>query len=293
MTGFEYIRVRDLGEALDFLDRMDNVKILAGGTDLIVQLRKHDKNYHNVNYILDISHIPGLRNIKETEGFIEIGTLVTHSSLINDKLINKNFPVLIEAASSIGSTQIRNRGTIGGNICNAAVCADMVPPLLALNAEVILKSTRGSRIIPIGDFIKVPNMTEIMPYEILTGIRIPLLKGKYYNFYYKVGRRKALNISRLTVVLLAKIEEGVFKDVKLAPGAITSYPVVFSGTQNKILNHRIDELDIQNIADTACSEMLSITGERWSTGYKKLALEALVKRAMQKVIKEAECCGEC
>lgn len=142
MTSYEFLASKKIEEALDYLDKFSKVQILAGGTDLLVNIHKESPRLPHFDYLLDISNISELKTVNLINNFIEVGPLVTHSRLINEPLIKNNFSLLVKAASTIGSTQIRNRGTIGGNIVNASPAADLLPPLIALKAEVVLSSKK-------------------------------------------------------------------------------------------------------------------------------------------------------
>lgn len=288
MINFELFKAKSLNEALDILNTFENVKIIAGGTDLVVDLKRGRKKLPVIEYLLDISTIHELSFIRQSDDFIEIGPLVTHNMIINNSVIKENFPVLIEAAKVIGSNQIRNRGTIGGNICNAATCADLLPPLTALRAEVQLESKEGARTIPIEEFVTGNYKNALSKNEMLTCIRVPILKKHYYSYYYKLGRRKALNISRLTIVLIASIENGKFEDVRFVPGAVTSRPTVFYETSSEIEKMQIDSMDYDKLESTAVQEMLQMTGRRWSTEYKTPVLAGLIRRALEEVKREAK-----
>lgn len=287
MKDFNFITTKELNKALDILNELDNVKIIAGGTDLIVDMRKYSKRLPEIDYLLDISNIDELKFVRMADGYIEIGPLVTHNMLINNPQIINHFPILVEAARCIGSNQIRNRGTIGGNICNSSPCADTVPPLIALDAQVEIRSKDSVRAMQLEKFITGQYKNALEKNEIISSIKIPVDGRSYYSYYYKVGRRKALNISRLTVALIARVEEGIFEDVRFVPGAVTSYPVVFYKTQDAICGKQVSTIDPNEVGRIAREEMLSITGERWSTEYKKPVISALTRRALESVIKEA------
>jgi len=267
------------------LDKFSKVQLLAGGTDLLVNLYKESPRLPDFDYLLDISNIPELKIINLVNNLIEIGPLVTHSDLINEPLIKNNFPVLMEAACTIGSTQIRNRGTIGGNIVNASPAADLLPPLIALRAEVELTSRKGKRILPLEEFLAGPYKTTLQASEILTKIKISLLGDHYYTDFQKIGRRKALSIARLSLALVTKIEkEGIFQDTRVAPGSATPYPQSLPETEKAINGQSIFHIDLEEIGKITSKEMVSITGERWSTPYKKPTIAVLIKRALKKII---------
>ncbi len=289
MISYEFLTTQEIEEALNYLDKFSKVHILAGGTDLLVNLYKESPRLPDFDYLLNISNIPELKIINSINNFIEIGPLVTHSRLINEPLIKNNFPVLVEAAYTIGSTQIRNRGTIGGNIVNASPAADLLPPLIALRAEVELTSKKGKRVSSLEEFLAGPYKTKIQANELLTKIKISLLGDSYYTDFQKIGRRKALSIARLSLALVAKIdEEGIFQDTRVAPGSATPYPQSLPVTEDAINGKSIFDIDVEEIGKIISKEMVSITGERWSTPYKKPTIAVLIKRALEKIIKEAK-----
>ena len=289
MISYEFLTTQKIGEALNYLDKFTKVHILAGGTDLLVNLYKESPRLPHFDYLLDISNIPELKVINLINNFIEIGPLVTHSRLIDDSLVREYFPILVTAAQTIGSTQIRNRGTIGGNILNASPAADLLPPLIALRAEVELTSRKGKRVSSLEEFLAGPYKTKIQANELLTKIKIPLLGDNYYTDFQKIGRRKALSIARLSLALVTKIdEEGVFHDTRVVPGSATPYPQSLPKTEEAINGKSVSNIDLEEIGKITSKEMVSITGERWSTPYKKPTIAVLIKRALEKIIKEAK-----
>jgi carbon-monoxide dehydrogenase medium subunit/xanthine dehydrogenase FAD-binding subunit len=292
MIFYEFLTTQKIEEALNYLDKFSKVHILAGGTDLLVNLYKESPRLQDFDYLLDVSNVPELKCITLEDNFIEIGPLVTHSRLINEPLIKNNLPVLVEAAYTIGSTQIRNRGTIGGNIVNASPAADLLPPLIALEAEVELTSKKGKRVLPLEEFLTGPYKTKLQANELLTKIKIPLLGENYYTDFQKIGRRKALSIARLSLALVTKIDKkGIFHDTRVVPGSATPYPQSLPVTEEAINGESIFDIDLEETGKITSKEMVSITGERWSTPYKKPTIAALIKRAVKKVIEEVKTNG--
>lgn len=289
MISYEFLTTQEIEEALNYLDKFSKVQILAGGTDLLVNIYKESPRLPHFNYLLDISNIPELKFINSVSKFIEIGPLVTHFRLINEPIIKNNFPVLVTAAQTIGSTQIRNRGTVGGNIVNASPAADLLPPLIALRAEVELTSKKGKRVLSLEEFLAGPYKTKLQANELLTKIKIPLLGDNYYTDFQKIGRRKALSIARLSLALVAKIDKkGIFHDTRVVPGSATPYPQSLPVTEDAINGKSIFDIDVEEISKITSKEMVSITGERWSTPYKKPTIAVLIKRALEKIIKETK-----
>lgn len=289
MISYEFLTTSEIEGALNYLDKFSKVHILAGGTDLLVNLYKESPRLPDFDYLLDISNIPELKFLTLVDKFIEIGPLVTHSRLINEPLIKNNFPVLVEAAYTIGSTQIRNRGTIGGNIVNASPAADLLPPLIALRAEIELTSRKGKRVSSLEEFLAGPYKTILQANELLTKIKIPPLGDNYYTDFQKIGRRKALSIARLSLALVVKIDkEGIFQDTRVVPGSATPYPQSLPETEKAINGKSTFNIDVEEIGKITGKEMVSITGERWSTPYKKPTIAVLIKRALKKIIEEAK-----
>jgi carbon-monoxide dehydrogenase medium subunit/xanthine dehydrogenase FAD-binding subunit len=288
MIDYDFLTTKKLNKVLNYLEEFNNIKVLAGGTDLLVDINKKSPRLPEISYLLDISNIEDLKFIRKSANYLEIGSLVTHTRLIDEPLIKDNFPLLIEAAQTIGSTRIRNRGTVGGNICNASPAADLLPPLIALRAEVELISKEGKRTLPLEEFLTGPYKTKLQANELLTKIKIPLLGEYYYTNFQKIGRRKALSIARLSLALVVEInKKAIFQDVRVVPGSATPYPQSLSKVEKAINGKSIDNIDLEKMGRIISEEMISITGVRWSTSYKKPTIAILLKRSLEKVIKES------
>ena len=284
---YDLLSAKKLEEALDYLDKFSEAKILAGGTDLLVNIHKKSPRLPQFKVMINISQVSELKFVTRFNNFVEIGSLVTHADLINVPLVKNNFPILVAAAQLIGSVQIRNRGTIGGNIVNASPAADLLPPLIALKAEVELVSKKEKRILSIEKFLSGPYQTKLHPGEILTKIRIPILGSGYYANFQKIGRRKALSIARLNLAVVTKIGQGnIFQDTRVVPGSATPYPQSLPETERGINGQSISDINLEKMGKLISQEMVSITGERWSTPYKKPVIATLFGRAMEKIIQE-------
>lgn len=289
MLEYEFLQADNLSQAVDYLDKYKKVKIISGGTDILVEMHKKELDNEKIDYLLDISNIDELKEIKEKQDYIELCAGVTHSDIMESELLNGVYSVLGQAAETIGSTQIRNRGTVGGNIVNASPAADLVSPLIALRVELVLNSKNNERIMKIPEFITWPYQTNIREDEILTKIRIPKLDGKYYSNFQKIKRRKAVDIARLNTAVLTKIDsENRFRDISIVPGSATPTPQAFSEVEKMVEGSSIDEINLEDIGKKAEEEMVSITGERWSTPYKKPAIATIVRRALEVIIKEVK-----
>jgi CO/xanthine dehydrogenase FAD-binding subunit len=273
------ISPKTLKKALSLIN--EEYKIIAGGTDVIIDLRKRNET----EKLLDISQLQELKRIKKTKDSIVIGSGASVTSIISNKAVIKNFPILVEACSLIGSKQIRNRATFGGNIVNAAPCADSVPPLILYDAKVVLHSKDGLREIPVKDFIVKNYQTQIKPNEILTAIVIPLPQKKYYHSYYQLGRRNAVNITRMSVgAMIAFDNENNIEECRIAAGSLFDKPKrieeieqLFTG--KKLTVSLIDEIEtsLQNIIDSAI-------GTRWSSEYKTPVFINICKDILKEIL---------
>ena len=292
MLEYEFLQAKKIDEALNYLDKYNKVKLIAGGTDLLVEMHKDDIDNDKVDYLLDISNITEMKGIKEKEDKIEIGALVTHSELVKSELINKNSAVLAQGAVTIGSTQIRNRGTVGGNVVNASPAADLLSPLIALKAEVVLKSVNGTRSLSLPEFITGPYSTDLNKNEILTKVILPKYSDKYYSIFKKIKRRKAVDIARLNMAIVSKVnKENKFEDIRIVPGSATPSPQAFSEIEKELEGANINDINYDNLEEKIGEEMVSITGERWSTPYKKPAIGSLLKKSLTGIIKEVKANG--
>jgi len=289
MIEFEALKPQNLKEALAVLkERGIDIKLLAGGTDLLVEINNNSDRLGNFKYLMDISSIKGLDEIENEKKHLIIGALCTHTQIIESKLIEGNFPILVRGAKTIGSTQIRNRGTIGGNISNGSPAADLITPLLALKSSVILKSKNKKRELPLQDFITGPYKTDRKEDEILTKIKIPKINSDYQSSFQKVKRRQAVAISRINLAVVTDIKEKRFNDIRIAFGSATPTAIRFLKMEKKLKQTQINELNFDSIVEQTGQEMVEIAGERWSTPYKKPVVGNLLIRALQEIIREVQ-----
>ena len=285
MKPVHYIAAKTVLEACDLLaERGENARVLAGGTDLLIEWRRASKKTPKV--VLDISRVAELGGIAESDGSLTIGPLATHADLQRSELVAKFAPLLATAASAIGSPQIRARGTVGGNIMNAAACADTVPPLVALGAIVTLKSKGGARELALADLFLKPYQTQARPDELLTGIRFPKLPADARSAFIKLGRRNALAISRMSVAAVLQVGgDGRVTQARIVPGA--AFPTWKRVPEAEQM--LVGEKPAQNLFAAAgqkvSEEMIKATGRRWSTEYKEPVIAVLVRRALEKCAK--------
>lgn len=286
MLKYDYFCPTSIKEACELLAIYGaEAKVIAGGTDLMVQIRDEDKRCANIKHVIDISHINEMNFIKEEGDSIIIGALTTHDDVYRSQVLKNAVPFLSEAAFSVGSPQIRNRGTIGGNICNASPAADTVPPLIALDAEVKIESIGGARVVPLKSIYVKANLNNLAADEIITEIRFKTLPPGSKTAFIKLGRRKALAISRINVAVAAKIDdEGKISEIRIYPGCIFGMPARVTEAEKVLIGNFPTQELINEAGLKVSEEMINKTGIRWSTEYKKPAVEALIRRGLKEVL---------
>lgn len=265
----EVLTPKSLTEALQLLSNADeHTKILAGGTDVIVGKTQGSKRFINVNALIDINSIPEMKGIEEHDGIITIGASTTFNEIYESNIVKEKLPLLRKAASTVGSQQIRNRATIAGNFVNNAPCADTVPALLVYDASLEIKSLNSVRTILLQDFLESPYKTQLGKTELVTRILIPRNDQNYYGEYYKLGRRRAVAISRLTLAILIHLKGKSIIDIKIASGALTPIGTRFPNLEQYAKGKILTENLCMDLSKKMGEEVLSVTGLRWSSAYK-------------------------
>lgn len=281
----EFRQARTVDEAVELLSR-PGMRALAGGTDLMVQLREDDPKAAGVEGVVDLSRLTELKGIETRGDTVWIGALVSHARAAEDPVLHRWAPFLAEACRSVGAPQIRNRGTLGGSLCNASPAADPIPPLVALGAELTLVSRQGTRTVAVADFLDRPYRPSRQPDELLTGIRIPCIPGARTAFV-KLGRRRALAIARMNVAVLAVVASGRVAQLAIAPGAVFPKAMRVGPAEEILVGQQPSQALIQQAADRVAAEMVAATGRRWSTPYKEPVIATLCRRALERVLWEA------
>jgi len=275
---FKYLRPKNLEEALNLLDKYgEQAKLLAGGTDLIVKMKDR---VIEPKYIIDLSNLKELRFISKENGVIRVGALTTLREIETSPLIQDHVCVLSDAVGKMASWQIRNLGTIGGNLCNASPAADTAPPLLILEAKLKLNSPEGERIVPVEQFFTGPGETILKNNELLTEIQIPIIPDNSGAAFLKLGRRVAHTLSIVSVATLAIVEDNVFKDVRIALGSVAPTPIRARKTENKFRGLLATEDVIEENCGCVMEDINPISDVRASAEYRKEMSIVLTKRAL-------------
>jgi len=282
---FDYYVPKTLEEGCDFLWKEGgNAKIIAGGTDLVVGLR--DGNL-KPRYLVDITRIPELRHIEERNGFFSIGASVTHSQIVSSPFIQKSARILSHAACQIGSPQIRNLGTLGGNIVNASPAADTIPPLIVLDAVARVLSKEGERKIPLVELFQSPYQTTLKPCEMLAEVCFRKLPSDMRWAFVRLARRGAMAIARMSVAVLLRKVKSRIKDIRICVGAVTPIPQRMSEAEALLKDGAPDEALLKMASLKISEAMIRQSGIRPSTSYKRPVVEALFIRAARIALEDA------
>jgi len=274
----KYFQPHSVEEALEIAHRYE-ATFLAGGTDLVLHMRTGKVQPTG---LLDLGKIPVLREIKEFDGCLQIGSMATFAELGNSELVAQNAYALWQACQSMGSPQIRNQATLGGNLGNCSPAADSLPPLLALGAEVHLISQEGEEIVPLSTLLsRIPLLGQ---ETLIRGFRIPI-NGRQSGFA-KLGRRRALAIARLSVAVAVEINETRVENVRVALGAVGRRAFLSESLGRELSGQELNGawlekgvLEVQQIVREAL-------GTRASAPYKRVAVSGVFREALASIISE-------
>ena len=274
---FQYHSPESLDEALSLLAELENATPVIGGTDLMIAMRN---GVSIPDHIVDLNKISELNYVKAVDGIIMIGATVTHAEVANSPIAAK-IPSLVDSVSRIGSPQIRNRGTITGNICNASPAADSAPPLLVHMAEVEIQSLDGKRTIPIADLFAGPKINSLQPGELLTEIRIPVPPAGSSSSFKRIGRRKAFTLSVVSSAAYIQMEGETCTDAKVAFGSVAITPIRVPEAESLLSGSKLDEETVKMASDAVYEAVKPITDVRGTAEYRKDMCPVLMRRAIK------------
>jgi carbon-monoxide dehydrogenase medium subunit len=283
MIRFEYHEPHSLDETIALLQRYgDDARLLAGGTDLIIAM---ERRLVRPGHVISLLEVPGLDRFGPDDG-MTIGALVTHRRLERASWLRGPAIALAEAAHAIGGHQVRNIATVGGNICNASPAADTVPPLLCLDAEVRLVGPDGERLVPLDRFFTGPGQTVRTTAEVLTEIRVPPVPPRTATSFFKVGRRKAMELSIVCVAArISLAEDGqTCANVRIALGAVAPTPIRARRAEAILHGEKLTPGAIREAAQMAITEARPIDDVRASAEYRRMLIGTLVERAIARCL---------
>lgn len=282
MEKLEYVRAASISEAVSLLNEPGlKSRALAGSTDILLQLR-HDPHY--CDRLVDISFLPELHLIEQHKGWIFIGAAASFSDVMSHPLVNSSAAVLAEACHAVGAVQIRNMGTLGGNVINAATCADSLPALICLDAVAHLITPKGEQSIPVSHLVTGPNRTLLPAGGLLVALSYPIPAPGSRSAFLKLGRRNAMAISRLTVAALGRLDPlGKIVEARLVTGSATPHIERLTAVEKALVGQHPTAALAASAAEMTVAEMTRLSGIRWSSEFKIPALNAMTARVLAQV----------
>jgi carbon-monoxide dehydrogenase medium subunit len=286
IRSFDYWEAPSLDEALTELQVSGaDAKVIAGGTDLVLNMKKKKIMPRRV---ISLHFLKELDFIRTTDSEVRIGALTRHADIAADPWLKTHLPILCEAVGLIGSWQIRNVGTIGGNICNASPAADSAPPLLALNAQLIVASKKAQKKIPLASFFTGPGETVLETDQILKEIVIEIPQQRSTGCYLKLRRRKAVDVSLAGVAFQAETESDgrTLARVGIALGGVASTPIRVADAEAVLVGLTVDQAlgKISICAGIAAQAASPIDDVRATASYRRTIVEVFVRQCAQKVL---------
>ena len=280
---FNYLAPTTLDEALSLLSEYrGRAKVIAGGTDLVPKLKRRE--IRAPEYVIDLKGIPGLDEIKFDASGLTLGAMVTIGMVESSAKIQQRLGILAQAAQSMASPQVRNRGTIAGNICNAVPSADSAPPLLTLGARLKIVSGKGERTVNIEDFFTGPGQTALDEDEILAEIQLSSIPPNGKGVYLKLTPRRAMDLAIVGVAVVVIPQDGICRDIRIALGAVAPTPIRAKKAEAILKGQKLDDKLIEKAAQTAAGQSNPIDDHRASAEYRRDMVEVLAKRAIKQAI---------
>jgi len=282
---FDYFQPETLGQVLELLARYQGkARILAGGTDIMPGFHQQNPRFSNVTCLIDIGKLSALKAIDDGGDCVVFGARVTFSDLAHSALICDEFPLLAQAARSVGSVQIRNRATCAGNFINNAPCADSAPPLLVYDAKISIQSAAAARELALSELLDKPYQTRLQSDEMVTSITLPKIGDGFRGEFYKLGRRRGVAISRITLALLLKTDHAVIQELRIASGAVTPIGKRFPEIEQFARGQNANSDVFKELAQKLGQSVLALTGLRWSTEYKLKVVQHMFYHLLERTV---------
>ena len=283
---FELAEPTTVNSACDILRQNVKSRIIAGGTDLLVNMKKKTTS---TNLVVSLSKIKALQKVSfSPRTGLSLGSMVRIAEIEASPVIKENYPILSKAAGRIGSPQVRNRATIGGNICSARPAGDTIGPLIACGATVQITGPDGVRDEPVESIFKGPGQTTIGTNEILTGIKLKKPVSHTGSSYIKYTIRNAMEIALVSVTTLVAIEDGVCKSARIVLGAVGPTFIKCPAAEEYLVGQKISPGIAEKAGQLAVDACHPITDVRASADYRRDLVMVLVQRSLQEAASEVK-----
>ena len=285
MKWFDYATPPSVGEAVGLLTAHPGARLLAGGTDLLVQLRAGRKE---TDLVVDLKHIPELNALEyDPVRGLTIGAAVPCHRIYRDPTVARAYPALVEMASLIGGTQIQGRASLGGNLCNAAPSADSVPLLIALRAVCRISGPRGAREIAVEDFCTAPGRNVLQSGELLVSLHLPPPAPHSGARYLRFIPRNEMDIAVAGAGVEVVLDNGKFRSARIALTAVAPTPLFVREAGDALAGQPVNDTTIARAADIARASAKPITDMRGTADYRRHLCGVLTRRALETAIQRA------
>jgi len=276
MKAFEHYAPDSIEGLLEMLKSKPNVKLIAGGTDLLLQMKQGTAQPETV---ISLKNVEELRGFSVSKNGYRLGAGMTLRGITRSNELTQNFPGLVYAAGVVASEQIRTLATLGGNICNASPSADMVPPLIALDAVVQLVSNQGQRDLSLSDFFKGPGESVLKSGEIMHSIFLPQPSGNM--IYSKHAPRKFMDLAVVGVAVRLAKKNGKINEARVALGAVGPVPFRAEKTEALLAGQTLTTELMLEAGEMAAGECVPIDDIRGSAWYRKRMVKVHVRRNLE------------
>jgi xanthine dehydrogenase FAD-binding subunit len=287
MEAFEYIAPRTLAEAYQHLGNGKRTAMLAGGTDIIVQLREGRRS---CDQVLDLKHIPELMALGfAADGTLEIGAATPLAEIYENPEVARRLPGLVDAAALIGGIQIQSRATLGGNLCNASPAADSAPALMALGARLLIGSSSGTRELPVEEFFTGPGRCALQPNEILLQVKIPPQPSGSGTCFLRFIPRNEMDIAVVNAgVLLQLSDDGAtIERARIAIGAVGPTPLMVPAAVDALVGQPPSDDLFERAGQAAAAAATPITDMRGSIAQRRHLARVMTVRALNGALQRA------
>lgn len=276
---FEYLRPKSVDEALEMLSSREGARVLAGGQSLLPMMKLR---VYRPTCLVDINFIPELREISVSGDQVIVGAMVTHSEIIENKIINENVPLLSKTAENIADIQCRNRGTIGGSLCHADPAADYLPTLLALDARVVVRGKGGTKELRVEDFILGPFTTVLGEGEMVVGVKIP---SNTDNFKYEKFSRRRGDFAICNVAAILKADQsGTVNYARIAVGALRDRPKRLRELEDALKGKKPTQAELAEMVKKATQSLAMVSDLHGSSDYRKSVLKKMLFRVITELM---------
>lgn len=289
MRAFEYHAPSSLNEAISLLQQHgESARPLAGGTDLVVQMKENATKFPAPAHIVSLLHVPELPGIEfsETDG-LRIGAGATMAEVAGSSIIRERYTAIAEGAALVGSIQTMNMATVGGNLCNAAPSADIAPPLLAFDAEAIIVGRSSRRTVALEEFFLGPGKTALAPDELLAEVRVPVPASDTGSAYDRHTPRKQMDIAVVGVAAALTLTGNRIERARVALGAVAPMPLRAGRAEAQLEGQTLSDEVLARATDAAVEECSPISDVRGSAEFRRHIVRVLTERMVREAVSRA------